>query len=991
MFCLGDRSSGVVDYTFGVRFGAKIMQITTVLTRILKNFWVLGVIAVVALLPQLVFAADSPVVNSGVGFHPVPGDLSIVFLRKIFGAVSGADTLSGDFSGSGTIFGEIFYVFNCGLLMLVGITLFYTICRSIIEIAHANVGQMAGRFSWWQPIRVILGVGLLVPQSTGYSVLNSLVMWVVIQGVGLADNVWVRAVDYVAKGGVLYATSTAAVNKEGGAAEAEVNISLIKNDSGYATSSDVFRSHVCMRYLYKAVEQYRQYIAKDIKENPHNYPQNNLVYYRQITSPTPIFHEGYVSPYLAGGKPELQFPANAKEVISSTAPGAETTNLNGVCGTYVWQDVPAAPQGGDVSGPERYKAAKEVGLRMMTSALAAAADEAVNRTEGTTKEFPDSVAESAYASLVNAAASYQYAVTPASDYAAKRYGLISASVKESDKDRFGVADLTKDGWISAGYFYFTLTNVVRGEKTGVDQYFFVTKRNVPVCGSGGTCSDDLGIQNIDKYSAQNTGISKEYGKYVRDRLRYAIARVTDTSEPYLYDEAVSLAKDLNTRFAANTDSLPTDLKNFLQNRRVDLILTSMPVGPFVGIPSALVHVASGVIPGIDEATRSIISMITDEGGAASAIVFAPLNASLNNIFGAWFHMFFESKCAGYMCGFQGVLPIAKIRDLGLIMILETFQYWHMLFDLLSTSYFAALNASSIVSLAGFAVSLIPFAAIGIGAQIAIDLLHAIYHFILDVPLMIMVPMGMAVSTLMIVNGVVLAYYIPLLPFMLFLFGVMSWLMFVVEGMVAAPLVALGVTHPEGHDLMGKADQALMLLLSMFVRPVAMVIGLIASMVLSAVAIDILNVSFGKIIQTLYYSEEMKSTFAPAPSLGLYNYNVSVLAATRNIAMILIYMFIVMALIKQCCSIIYSLPNQIMLWIGAPHRGEGMDAQQLAEGVKMGLEHATDKISGHNLSPLLQSPSLPVHTMPQGGGGKKEDGGDNKDKTKNNKVLTGPGG
>ena len=47
---------------------------------------------------------------------------------------------------------------------------------------------------------------------------------------------------------------------------------------------------------------------------------------------------------------------------------------------------------------------------------------------------------------------------------------------------------------------------------------------------------------------------------------------------------------------------------------------------------------------------------------------------------------------------------------------------------------------------------------------------------------------------------------------------------------------IGATHPEGHDLLGKSEQAVMLLLSIFIRLATMIIGFL-------LAITIVNIAF----------------------------------------------------------------------------------------------------------------------------------------------------
>ena len=59
-----------------------------------------------------------------------------------------------------------------------------------------------------------------------------------------------------------------------------------------------------------------------------------------------------------------------------------------------------------------------------------------------------------------------------------------------------------------------------------------------------------------------------------------------------------------------------------------------------------------------------------------------------------------------------------------------------------------------------------------------------------------------------------------------LFGVVDEAIIALENVSGTPITA------EGHDLMGAAKQAIMLWLSLFLRPLAMIIGLIAGIALS---------------------------------------------------------------------------------------------------------------------------------------------------------------
>lgn len=113
-----------------------------------------------------------------------------------------------------------------------------------------------------------------------------------------------------------------------------------------------------------------------------------------------------------------------------------------------------------------------------------------------------------------------------------------------------------------------------------------------------------------------------------------------------------------------------------------------------------------------------------------------------------------------------------------------------------------------------------------------------------VPIMMMaMPITIAWSLIMLGVGMITAYYIPLIPYMIFLFGAIAWFMAVIEAMVAAPIVALGVIHPEGHDIFGKGEAAIMILMNVFLRPAMMIIGFITAISLCYVGIWVLNAGF----------------------------------------------------------------------------------------------------------------------------------------------------
>ena len=209
---------------------------------------------------------------------------------------------------------------------------------------------------------------------------------------------------------------------------------------------------------------------------------------------------------------------------------------------------------------------------------------------------------------------------------------------------------------------------------------------------------------------------------------------------------------------------------------------------------------------------------------------------------------------------------------------------------------------------------------------------------------IKIPLMMVASAFLSI-GVMLGYFVPMYPYLIFIFGVIGWIIAVIEAMVAAPLVCLGLTHPEGHDFLGEAKQALMLLLGVFLRPVLMIIGLIAGMILSYVSLRIVVYSFTGFLSDIFYVTS-PSTGAASGNLfnavgsAMGNYMLTSGGLTGIIYCLLlapifyvIFTSIVYIVTTQCFSLIYVLPDYILRWIGGPQTSSAINPAQMVGQVQ----------------------------------------------------------
>ena len=171
------------------------------------------------------------------------------------------------------------------------------------------------------------------------------------------------------------------------------------------------------------------------------------------------------------------------------------------------------------------------------------------------------------------------------------------------------------------------------------------------------------------------------------------------------------------------------------------------------------------------------------------------------------------------------------------------------------------------------------------------------------------PLILAWMGVMFAIGITTAFYIPFLPYMIFTFGVIAWLTAVIEAMVAAPIVALAITHPEGEGILGsKGEHALLILMNVFLRPAMMIIGFIAAIALCYVSVWIINSGFANVLS--FINGDDYTGWA-----GLYVLFFSVVIYTT--------MYVTVA--QKAFNLIYLLPDKVLRWIGGQDEHIGQES------------------------------------------------------------------
>jgi hypothetical protein len=191
----------------------------------------------------------------------------------------------------------------------------------------------------------------------------------------------------------------------------------------------------------------------------------------------------------------------------------------------------------------------------------------------------------------------------------------------------------------------------------------------------------------------------------------------------------------------------------------------------------------------------------------------------------------------------------------------------------------------------------------------------------------------------------------LIPFITFLFGVMSWVLAVLESVVAIPLLALAHLTVEGQGLPGNMAKAgYFFLFNVALRPVLMVFGLILGLLVFLAAVSYMNMLYDMAISTA----GGVATSHLLLSRMIYN---------------AIYVIIIYMAANSSFKAINALPAHAMKWMSMqPYHFEHMgDAEKVGSVLQSGASQA---ISG-TVSATQQGGFGGAQML--GGGGGRPDG------------------
>ena len=195
-----------------------------------------------------------------------------------------------------------------------------------------------------------------------------------------------------------------------------------------------------------------------------------------------------------------------------------------------------------------------------------------------------------------------------------------------------------------------------------------------------------------------------------------------------------------------------------------------------------------------------------------------------------------------------------------------------------------------------------------------------------------------VASIGILIGFILFYVVPFLPFLYFLFAVGGWVKGLFEAMVGVPLWALAHIRIDGQGLPGDAAiNGYFLVFEIFIRPILIVFGLLASILIFGAMVKVLNEIFSLVTSNLSGFNGSGSTqcgtgvggsgdVAPTGSIDYLRGPVDEFFFT------ILYAIIVYMIGMSSFKLIDLIPNNILRWMGAGVSTFNDQAGEPAEGL-----------------------------------------------------------
>jgi conjugal transfer/type IV secretion protein DotA/TraY len=774
----------------------------------------------------LLFCLICEEVFAGV-FSVIPTDRSQYYLGMVFGGSVGSITLGGP---NNPTLALMFERFNFIIVTIGAVVLSYIGIMTTINTAREGEA-MGKKISMWVPLRAFSGMLLMIPgPTTGYSVVQMTVMWIVLNGIGAANSVW----------NVVLAQLSQGVSVVGG-----LNIGLQPSDLNNLTQS-VLNANTCLYTIKNYMPELSQNAGPMQNKSISIYSVVNNPSATPLGAPTTISQQAIVFVGVEGA------PAPLDRLCGFFTINTQLDNTN----TQNTFNLATLRQ--------RLTIKTQALLSMFTAVDPAAmilADPSYSPTSGQPDPGYINAAERAYIAQITQLA---MGINAAPGSGAQGWEAGANQINPITND---YQTLKSYGWIHAGSYYFTMMSQANDATdpetaqtaplpngSNVPQQATIVNNALSPAGSVWPTLSNTGsgLESILSPAAPNFQVYK-----MSTALQNAMTYWTNDARentPATQGLAVGQTSTGNRYL----DKIVNGIKNKIQRPIIQYMQK---------VASGSVNSSSGVT-GIAGGIGAAYNATTGFGTAAYNAVAGTNYAAPGTL---------DSSTTGSSASGD---PLISIGQFGGTLMLAA-----------EMSAFASIVTSFIVSLA---LS---------GASAANPLAWALNLVFVQV-----LPLIYSVAIILWTMGATLGIYLPLVPYLVFTMTAFGWVIQVIEAVVAAPIIALGLVHPAGGEELGKIAAALPIIANIFLRPTLMIFGFVLGASLLRAGIALVNFGFIPAIQT----SAATSIFSILAVLGLY-------------------VGIVTSIVNKSFSLIYVLPNQIMRWMGG--QGEGGDPSDMVKESK----------------------------------------------------------
>lgn len=222
--------------------------------------------------------------------------------------------------------------------------------------------------------------------------------------------------------------------------------------------------------------------------------------------------------------------------------------------------------------------------------------------------------------------------------------------------------------------------------------------------------------------------------------------------------------------------------------------------------------------------------------------------------------------------------------------------------------------------------------------------------VISVVATIFAPFFFVIVSSILIPGVIMAFYIPLKVFFLWVGAIFGWLVLVVEALFGAPMWLVTFLTPDNDSFVGRQGQGYMLILTLTLRPVLMILGFIVAMHLLIPINDLINSFFGYAAQAVKDSTNSSSVIG----FGIFT------NLLFSITIIILYCALINKMVGQILELIHVIPDNLLQWINGGRGGLAEFSRQMGlEGsaaTALGAMNGLNEISrtaGHSVRDIAQ--------------------------------------